>query len=90
MYWKIFSIYLLALSICAFFLYFADKKRAVKKKWRVPESTLLTLSLIGGAAGGYLAMQLARHKTQHWYFHVVNGIGLIWQYSVLLLLILNA
>lgn len=81
---KYYIIYLIVMSVITFFVYIADKKKAQKGKWRVSEKALLGLSFLGGAAGGYLAMNLMRHKTKHWYFHVVNGVGLIWQYGLLL------
>ncbi len=73
------------MSLLTFILYAVDKRRAVKKQWRLSEGLLLGCSVLGGAIGGFLAMQLVRHKTKHWYFVVVNlcfavahGIGLIW------------
>ena len=75
-------IYLIVLSLITFFVYVTDKKKAQKGAWRVPEATLLLLSFIGGGAGGYLAMHLARHKTKKWYFHLVNIIGIIWQVAL--------
>ena len=52
-----------------------DKSKAVKGKWRIPESTLFILSILGGAIGGFAAMYLFHHKTKHWYF--VVGMPLI-------------
>jgi uncharacterized membrane protein YsdA (DUF1294 family) len=43
----------------------ADKIKAKKNRWRTPERTLLGICAIGGSLGGYLAMQLFRHKTKH-------------------------
>ena len=45
-----------------------DKKKAIKKKWRISEQTLLSVSFIGGSLGAYLAMILFRHKTKHFKF----------------------
>lgn len=45
-----------------------DKSCAIRGAWRVPEKVLFALAVCGGAAGGVLAMQLFRHKTQHWHF----------------------
>ncbi len=81
--------YLALLSLVTFFVYFADKRRARKGEWRIPESTLLALSFLGGGCGGYLAMFLARHKTRKWYFHLVNLIGIIWQAVLFLFLLGN-
>ncbi len=85
---KYYLIYLSIISMITFFVYVADKRKAKKGKWRVREKTLLILSLIGGATGGYLAMHLVHHKTKHWYFHVVHIVGLLWQYGVLLWLLI--
>ena len=75
--------YLIGVSIVAFFTYAIDKNKAKRNAWRIPEKVLLTLSFIGGAAGGYLAMHAVRHKTKKWYFHFVNLLGLIWQIGLL-------
>lgn len=45
-----------------------DKLKAKKRAWRVPESTLFVIALIGGSLGTTLGMFLFRHKTRHWYF----------------------
>lgn len=89
MIFTIYAGYLALLSLVAFFVYFADKRKARKGEWRIPESTLLALSLLGGGCGGYLAMFLARHKTRKWYFHLVNLIGIIWQTALFLFLLGN-
>jgi uncharacterized membrane protein YsdA (DUF1294 family) len=41
-----------------------DKARAVAGTWRVRESDLLGLALIGGTPGAFLARRLFRHKTR--------------------------
>ena len=61
-------IYLAAVNITAFILYGADKKKAKRGQWRIPEKTLLGIAVIGGSAGAILGMFLFRHKTKHWYF----------------------
>ncbi len=83
-----FSALLVLLSLVNFILYGVDKSRAKRGKWRIPESTLLSLSLLCGAAGGLLGMLVFRHKTRHWYFWLVNFIGLGWQAAALVLLFL--
>lgn len=60
------------MSVITFILYLTDKAKAKKHQWRVPEKVLLGLSFLGGAVGGTIAMYTARHKTNHWYFVVVN------------------
>lgn len=68
-----------ALSAAAFIAYGADKSKARRGAWRIPEKVLLGLSFFGGAAGGLCGMLLFRHKTRHWYFWAVNVLGLLWQ-----------
>ena len=74
-----YGIYLVLLSIITFITYWADKRKAQKGKWRVPEKTLLLMSFLGGAFGGIFAMKKVRHKTNraHWYFTVVNVLGVL-------------
>lgn len=81
---------LVVVSIIAFILYGADKKKAIKKQWRIKESVLLGFGFFFGSAGALLGMKLFRHKTKHTYFWVVNIIGLIWQIGVLGLMIYSA
>lgn len=76
---SVYVIYLAALSLVTYVVYVSDKRKAKKGKWRIPEATLLGLSFLGGAVGGYCAMLHVRHKTKHWYFHVVHWLGLLWQ-----------
>ncbi len=42
----------------------ADKKKAQKGLWRIPESTLLTVTLLGGSLGSLIGMKAFRHKTR--------------------------
>ena len=62
------AVYLAAINLATFIVYGADKRRARKGKWRVPEKTLLLLPLLGGSVGALLGMRVFHHKTRHWYF----------------------
>jgi uncharacterized membrane protein YsdA (DUF1294 family) len=81
--------WLVLLSIIAFIAYGVDKKKAKSGKWRTKEKTLLMLSFLGGAFGGYPAMLIFRHKTkgEHWYFTAVNWLGLIIHTALMILII---
>ena len=81
--------WLVLLSIVAFIAYGVDKKKAKSGKWRTKEKTLLLLSFLGGAYGGYPAMLIFRHKTkgEHWYFTAVNWLGLIIHTTLMILII---
>ena len=71
-------------SLIAFILYGADKSKARRRAWRIPERVLLGFSFFGGAVGGLLGMNLFRHKTKHWYFWAVNFLGLAAQIALAL------
>ena len=75
----VYAAYLLLMSLVTFAFYAADKHKARRGAFRVPERVLLSLSFFGGAIGGLAAMRLVRHKTKHWYFVAINAVGLIWQ-----------
>ena len=85
----IYLIILGVLSLITFILYAVDKAKAENGEWRIPEATLLGFSFFGGAIGGYLAMNLVRHKTKHWYFHAVNILGILWQVALAIFLLVN-
>lgn len=81
--------YLILLSIIAFIAYGIDKRKAINGSWRTKEKTLLLLSFLGGAFGGYPAMLIFRHKTkgEHWYFTAVNLLGIALHAALMILLI---
>ena len=59
------ALYLLAINIATFSAFGADKRRARRESWRIPEKTLFLLSLLGGSAGALLGMRVFHHKTLH-------------------------
>jgi uncharacterized membrane protein YsdA (DUF1294 family) len=61
----ILTIYLIAINIATFFVYGIDKWKARRSKWRIPESTLLTLAVSGGSIGAFIGMRTWHHKTMH-------------------------
>ena len=62
------AVYLAVINLATFIVYGADKRRARKGKWRVPERTLFLRPLLGGSVGALLGMRVFHHKTRHWYF----------------------
>ena len=58
-------VYLVIINALGFALMLIDKRKAVKKLWRIPESTLFTIALIGGSIGVLGGMYAVRHKTKH-------------------------
>ena len=79
-------IYLILINIAALITMAADKKHAVKKQRRVPESVLLTLAFIGGSVGSLLGMFICRHKTRHLKFTLLFSLFLILHIAIALLL----
>ena len=73
--WTVLLVWLAVINLLTFIVYGADKRRARKGKWRVPEKTLFLLPLLGGSIGALLGMRVFHHKTKHWY--VVWGIPAI-------------
>ena len=57
-------IYLIVINIITFLAMFIDKKKAKYGKWRISESALFTLVILGGGIGGIAGMYTFRHKTQ--------------------------
>lgn len=56
--------YFILINLLCFFCFFLDKQYAIRKRRRIAEKTLLTLCILGGAFGGFLAMRVFRHKTR--------------------------
>ncbi|MGG7144569.1 DUF1294 domain-containing protein [Clostridium nigeriense] len=67
--------YLILINTIAFITIYIDKRKAIKHKWRIKESSLFLLSTLGGSLGTLLGMYTFRHKTKHLKFTV--GIPLI-------------
>ena len=63
-------IYLLTVNALGFLLMLADKYKARKNLWRIPEATLITVAVIGGSIGCLAGMYTFRHKTRHLKFSV--------------------
>lgn len=57
--------YLLLINAAAFVLMLADKFKARKNLWRIPEAVLMGSALLGGSVGALLGMYACHHKTKH-------------------------
>ena len=62
--------YLILVNLIAFIMYGVDKKKAIKKKWRIPEHDLILIAVLGGSIGALLGMKAFRHKTKHSKFFI--------------------
>ena len=65
---KFVIVYVIIINIIGLFSMLIDKRRAIKKIWRIPEKTLFLIAILGGSIGSNIGMRLFRHKTKHWYF----------------------
>ena len=60
----VFFIWFILISAVSIIMTVYGKWTAKHKKRRVPERTLLSLGIVGGAAAMYLTMKMIRHKTK--------------------------
>ena len=82
-------IYFVIINIVGFALMGVDKRKAIKRTFRIPEATLFIVALIGGSIGSILGMQVFRHKTRHWYFAFGMPAILVVQIVLLVLLLVG-
>jgi len=84
---QVLYIYLAIINAISFILMLADKYKAKKNLWRIPEATLMGFAAAGGSIGALAGMYLVRHKTKHLKFtvgvpillfiHILLGIWLL-------------
>lgn len=86
---NILLMYLSAITLVTFFVYGIDKYKARKSKWRIPESTLLWIAVLGGSVGALVAMKVWHHKTLHRKFKYGIPAILIIQIVFALLIFMN-
>lgn len=79
-------IYLCIVNAFGFALMLADKLKAKKNLWRIPEATLFTVAAIGGSLGCILGMYTVRHKTRHLKFTI--GMPLILAAQVITIVVI--
>ena len=65
MIYKIVLIYLAVISLVSMITTAWDKHCAKRDMWRVPEKTLIIMSILGGSVAMYVTMKTIRHKTKH-------------------------
>ena len=75
--------YLFVINVITFAAFGLDKRKAKKRKFRIRESVLLGLALIGGSLGAMAGMFLFHHKTRKPAFRIGTPVpflpqGVIW------------
>lgn len=83
---EIMIICLLLINAAGLLVMLADKKKARKNLWRIPEATLLTIAALGGSIGILAGMYLFHHKTKKPKFFIGVPLILIAQLIAVLLL----
>ena len=76
---RIALLYLIIINAAGFLLMLADKLKAKRGAWRIPEATLMGIAVIGGSIGSLIGMKLFRHKTKHLKFTFTVPLLLILQ-----------
>ena len=85
---KILLVYILCVSIIAFAAYGIDKRKAEKNKWRIPESVLIMLAVLGGSVGALAGMLVFHHKTKKAKFVIGIPVILLLQAAAALILLM--
>ena len=57
--------WLVIINFIGFIVMGIDKRKARLRHYRIPESRIWTIALIGGALGAWAGMNVFRHKTKH-------------------------
>lgn len=86
---KYIMFYIIIINIISFLLFFADKQKSKKDKWRIKESTLHIMSFMGGVLGSITAMILFHHKTKKPKFVIITIIALIFNGILVYKLLIN-
>ncbi len=79
-------IYLLLINFLGIASMASDKIRAMERRYRIPESVLLLISIIGGSIGSIAGMLLFRHKIRRAKFRIGLPVILIVQIALIVLL----
>ena len=85
---RLVTLYFILINIITFITFGIDKKLAKRNKNRVPESTMILLSALGGALGGFVAMYVFRHKTHKPKFFLTVPMLLVLHITIAILIII--
>ena len=72
---KYILVYLLIVNLISFTLFYIDKRKAKKDRWRIKESTLHIVGFMGGIIGSIAAMIFFHHKTRKTKFVIITIIA---------------
>ena len=80
--------YAVFINIVTFLMYGEDKRRARRHMWRIPESILFGLAIVGGSLGAAVAMNFFHHKTHHKSFAIGIPAIIVAQMALIMWLLL--
>ena len=83
----LFALLTAVMSLITYVAFAIDKRRAMNGGWRLRESTLHLMELLGGWPGAILGMMLIRHKTKDTTYrtihHLIVGLHVvIWFFMI--------
>ncbi|WP_326910591.1 DUF1294 domain-containing protein [Sedimentibacter sp. MB31-C6] len=82
-YIKYILMYLIFINVISFVLFYIDKWKAKKDRWRIKERTLHLTQFFGGSFGSIVAMFLFHHKTKKLKFVIITGVALIFNIFII-------
>lgn len=81
---KILIIYLIV-NLIVFGMYGIDKQKAIRRRWRIPEHTLI-LGAVFGVLGAYVGMHTFHHKMKKSKFYI--GVPMIFFIELIVVAVL--
>ncbi len=79
------AVYLIIINLIAIVITAHDKLAAIRQRRRVPEKTLMLISVLGGAPAMYLTMLVIRHKTRKPLFMIGIPVIFLLELAIILL-----
>lgn len=79
-------IYAILINVISFIMFYIDKRKARRDRWRIKENTLHLCSFLGGAPGSILAMTVFHHKTRKPGFCAITFAALVFNIFVVYML----
>ena len=86
---RVILIYLIAINVITFAAYGIDKHKAERHRWRIPESMLIVLAVLGGSTGALAGMLVFHHKTKKPKFVISVPLVMLAQVTAASLVLIN-
>ena len=85
----LFIVWYILLGLITYLIYARDKLAAQRGRWRIPESTLHILSVLGGWVGAMIAQNYLRHKSKKSEFRMTYYATILINLAGLLFVLIN-